>query len=312
MHHKAAGAGFLAGAVVGIALGWLWPRPTAELGEEVRIEARAPRAPPPPRPARPEPPAPPEPPEPPAPMAPDPTPTGHAAALHALARLTGDAVLRCDAAGRLPDGPVVGLARARVEEGVLLAVVEEASGDAQIRLPEDLPSAPPWAVVRWWDAWGEAPRCLVGPPVEVVVSGRLVDADGAPVRDAEVGNAVEGGAPVGEDGSFAVRCWRDSACALGSRRVGELGFGGLEVVAPAGDVEGLILRFEAPSPSLDLKGWVEQRVEEGERLEDQPDPLELASKDPALDEEARAVLLEWIEQQAEDRATDRELLASLP
>ena len=298
--------GFLAGAVVGAALGRWWPdRPPEPVARSVSPAAVSRR--PPVRLHRSVPPAPPSPTA--APVATGPL-GPHASALRALATQTGDAVLRCDVTGLLPDGAVVGLPRARVEGGELLAMVDEARGDGQLRLPDDLPSAPPRAVVRWWSAWDEGAGCEALWPEEVLVEGVVVDPAGRPVA-AEVGNVLDGASPTGPDGAFTHRCWRGSECPLGARGLGEGRWGSFQVVDPDAAIE-VRLVLEPPRPALDLRGWLQQRVEDDVRLAAAPDPLRLAMHDPDLSDEGRAMLEAWLDEQAEERATHRSLLDALP
>ncbi|MCB9698689.1 MAG: hypothetical protein H6738_18045 [Alphaproteobacteria bacterium] len=297
--------GFLAGAVVGAALGRMWPdRPEVAPAAVVRAPARrvVPHGPTLLR-FEPAPIAVPVP-------APDPD-SAHEAALRALAEHTGDAVLRCDVSGLVPDGPVVGVARAKVVDGVLLAVVDESRGDAQLRRPDDLPSAAPLAVVRWWRAWEEDAGCEALPPEEVLVGGTVVDLAGNPVAG-EVGNVVDGGHPTAPDGTFAHRCWRGSECALGARRSGDLRWSTFVVVVPEEDGAELRLVLDEPRPTQDLRTWLQQRIADDDRLAAEPDPLRLAMQDPDLSDEGRAALQAWLDEQDEERATHRALLGSLP
>ncbi|MEQ1569405.1 MAG: hypothetical protein ABMA64_27455 [Myxococcota bacterium] len=228
-----------------------------------------------------------------------------------IAEYSGEGVVRCDAGTDLPDGPVNGIGRAWVEDGVLVGSVGEPSGQARIQLAEDPLSAPPRVVIRWSGAWpGETGACSVAAPKRVAVSGRVVDRQGRPVRQGEVGNLIDGAQPIGDDGQFAVLCWQGAACPLAARRGGGAPFGPFLTVVPDKVTTGLVVVLDDTPPD-DLETYLVQRVAEDERLERLPDPLMLALADPELPTESRPVVERWLAEEREGRSVARALLAEV-
>jgi hypothetical protein len=232
-------------------------------------------------------------------------------ALRVVADYSGEGVVRCPVGDALPEGEVVGISRARVEDGVLVGSVEEPSGRARILLPGDPRSAAPRLVLRWWDAWpGDAGSCELLVPEQVLVTGRVVDGQGRGVV-AEVGNAVDGTVATAPDGTFVARCWRGAECPLAARREMGKPWGPFETLVVEGpSLDGIELRLDE-APHRDLRAYLEDEVAENERLAKQPDPLRLALSDPELPAEARALIEAWLDEQAEARAIAKNLLADV-
>ncbi|MEQ1505710.1 MAG: hypothetical protein ABMB14_25980, partial [Myxococcota bacterium] len=232
--------------------------------------------------------------------------------LRTVAEYAGDGVIRCTVGDSLPEGPVTGLNRARVEDGVLVGAVEDPDGQARIQLLADAKSDAPRLVVQWHGAWpGEVGACDALAPQRIAVSGQVVDRAGRPVPGAEVGNLVDGATPAGADGRFVVACWRGAECPLAARRSRSEGWGEFVTVVPDAPVSGIELALDAPAPSQSLQSYLEERVAEDERLEQQPDPLKLALADPRLTPEARELIEQWSEDELEQRTLTRTALAEV-
>jgi hypothetical protein len=232
-------------------------------------------------------------------------------ALRVVADYAGEGVVRCPVGDALPEGEVVGIGRARVENGVLVGSVEEPSGRARLLLPSDPRSAAPRLVLRWWDAWpGDAGSCELLTPEQVLVTGRVVDAQGRGVQS-EVGNAVDGTVATAPDGTFTVRCWRGAECPLAARGAMGKPWGPFETLVVEGpSLDGIELRLDE-APQRDLRAYLQDQVAEDERLAKQPDPLRLALSDPELPSEARELIEAWLDEQAEARAIAKNLLADV-
>ena len=292
------------GALVGALTGWWWrgpPEPDFVPLPVVTIAA----------PARPPVVAPPV--VAPPPVAPPPVDTeapSYERAVRVVADYAGEGLVRCNVAGEIPEGPVLGIDRARVEQGWLVGTVEEPQGQARIHLPEDAHSDPPRLVVRWWGAWpGDEGRCDVVPAERVVVSGRVLDRAGAGVVG-EVGNLVDGTVPTGPDGAFHFQCWAGAECPLAARRSVSDPWGTFVTLVVDTATDGVEIVLDPP-PAQDFKTYLEERVAEDERLARQPDPLRLALADPELPSEARSVVQECLDEQSASRSLTRNLLAEV-
>lgn len=231
-------------------------------------------------------------------------------AVRVVADYAGDGFIRCSVGDTIPDGPVLGIDRARVEDGLLIGTVEEPKGQARVHLPEDSHSDPPRLVVRWWGAWpGDDGHCDVVPAERVAVSGRVVDSAGVGIVG-EVGNLVDGTVPTGADGSFTFQCWAGAECPLSARRSVSDRWGPFVTLVTDIPMDGVQIVLD-PLPTQDLKTYLEERVAEDERLARQPDPLRLALADPQLPTDARSMVQEWLDEQSESRTITRTLLAEV-
>jgi hypothetical protein len=298
-------------ALFGAAFGW-WlrgPAAEAEVAPTPPVATEAPRriAPPPrapaPRSEAEHPPLPPLPAE-------AATASPHEVALRAVSELTGEGVVRCSVGDTVPDGPVAGISRGRVERGVLVGSVEDPEGQARIQLESDNKSDPPRLMVRWRGAWpGETGSCEALRPQRVAVKGTVVDARGRPVGPAEVGNLVDGVVRTGADGHFVAACWRGAECPLAARRSFGAGWGPFATLVPDGPVSDVVLVLDAPEQSLTIRGALEEWVAEGDRAEQQPDPLKMALADVDLPGDARRVIEGWLQDETAQRVLLRTALA---
>lgn len=231
-------------------------------------------------------------------------------AVRVVADYSGEGLVRCNVGGAIPEGPVLGIDRARVEQGWLIGTVEEPSGQARIHLSDDTHSDPPRLVVRWRGAWpGDEGTCDVVPAERVAVSGRVIDGAGAGVAG-EVGNLIDGTVPTGPDGTFTFQCWAGAECPLSARRSVSDPWGTFLPLVVDAPTDGVQIVLDPP-PAQDFKTYLEERVAEDERLARQPDPLRLALADPELPSEARSVVQEWLDEQSESRSLTRTLLAEV-
>lgn len=282
-----------AGAVGLVGLWLLWPTPPPARPPRARVhEARVAKSPAPATagvvPAEAE-------------LPPQPARLGTAeAAVRAVAELAGEGVVRCPLGDTVPDGPVAGIPHAWVEDAVLVAAVDEPQGDARITLPEDGPVAPPLVVVRWWDAWpGETGVCDVVRPERVPVAGRVVDPEGRPVVGAEVGNPIDGVTVSGPGGRFAVTCWLGASCAIAARPEGTIRWGPAVAVPVDGPLHGVQVVLAEPA-DVDLRTWLEERVDEDLRRAAAPDPLALALEAGGeLSAAAREIVASWLDAEHE-------------
>ncbi|MEZ4235104.1 MAG: hypothetical protein R3F59_02865 [Myxococcota bacterium] len=311
MDRKVALAGSLMVALLGTTFGW-WLRgtdgddaavaprtevreaPRVQRGPAPRFEAERPTAlPPPPPPST-------------------STVSAHETALRAVAELTGEGVVRCSVGDTLPDGPVAGMTRARVEHGVLVGSVEDPEGQARIQLESDARSDAPRLVVRWSGAWpGETGSCEAIRPQRVAVTGTVVDARGRPVGGVEVGNGVDGFVTAGPDGHFVAACWRGSSCPLAARRSRMAGWGDFETLVPDGPLGGVQLVVDGPQAEGTVLSTLQEWVEDSDRVEQQADPLQLALADQDLPADARAVVEGWLQEEREQRELLRTALAEV-
>jgi hypothetical protein len=240
------------------------------------------------------------------------------AALRSVAAYTGDGVVRCEVGDRVPEGPVTGVGRGRVDDqGVLFGAVGAPEGQARILLPDDPPGAAPLVVVQWRAAWpGAVGQCDVLAPERVAVTGTVVGPGGEPLLPearaaAQVGNSVEGGAPLGPDGRFLVACWRGAPCPISVRAAPRAPWGPFTVVVPDRPTSGVTLALMPPGPAQTVRDWVEERIAEDAWIEATPDPLDLALADPELPAEARAWVEGWRDEDLGLRDLHQDLRAQL-
>lgn len=246
------------------------------------------------------------------PVDPSAPPTSYETALQVVAEYTGDGVVRCSVGDALPEGPVAGITRGYVENGVLVGGVEDPDGQARIQYPSDAKSDPPRLVVRWRNVWpGETGTCEALRPQRVAVTGRVVDALGKPVAPAEIGNVVDGTTQAGPDGRFVVACWRGAECPLAARRSVGGAWGPFVTVVPNAPVSDVELVLDATAPTQTMRSYLEEWVAEEDRLEQQPDPLRLALADPRLGPDAKALVQDWMDEQIDQRKLIRTALADV-
>ncbi|HHO50849.1 MAG TPA: hypothetical protein ENK18_08210 [Deltaproteobacteria bacterium] len=233
-------------------------------------------------------------------------------ALELVGGYSGEGLIRCVVGDLLPDGPVQGLSRGYVEDGLLTGTVPEPEGDARMRSLDDLANDEPRAIVRWIDAWpGEEGRCDVLVPELVTVEGWVVHEDGSPVVSGEVGNAVDGTWPISAEGRFEIECWLGTRCALAARSAIGAAWGPFVALIPDGPMYGIELVLESSEPQQDLVGYLQEQVAEHERLARMPDPLQLALADASMPSMARPVLEGWLEEEHAERASVAGLLDEL-
>lgn len=233
-------------------------------------------------------------------------------ALELVGGYSGEGLIRCVVGELLPEGPVLGLSRGYVEDGLLTGTVSEPEGNARMQAPDDMANDEPRAIVRWIDAWpGEEGRCDVLVPELVPVGGWVVHADGRPVTAGEVGNAVDGTWPISDDGRFEIDCWLGTRCSLAARAVMGGAWGPFQALVPEGPTDGLELILEDPEPQQDLVSYLQEQVAEHERIAEMPDPLRLALADAAMPSVARPVVEAWLAKELAERDSAAGLLDEL-
>lgn len=220
----------------------------------------------------------------------------------------GEGVLQCSVGRGLPPGRAVGVSRGFVSDGMLYATVDDDAGVARVHGERDGPRS---VVLRWHDAWpGEVGHCTAEPARPVAVDGWVERASGERVFDGEVGTQA-GIVAVDRAGGFSTRCWEGVPCSFRVRAHHRAPWGAVTWVLPDGPTYGVVLVLDRPLAGPAVVEQLAAQVADEQRMEEMPDPLELALQDRAFPEGARFVVDLWRRRELRDRHSTAGLFEGL-
>ena len=228
-----------------------------------------------------------------------------------VAEYSGEGVIHCTVGRQMLDGAPRGLRRAQVQDGVLVATVQQPAGHALVRGPFDAMTDDPRFVVRWREAWpGERGGCEVSVPERVPVDGWLVRRDGAAVATGEVRTEL-GVWPVLADGTFEASCWYQLPCTVQGRARPGASWSRPHTLVPDGPMYGVELVLTRPPASADVLETLEAEVVVEAAAEAMVDPFVLALADPRLPPASRPTVEAWHRQEASKRRSLAGLLEGM-